>query len=58
MKNIKNEHGMASRYLDMIIGRWKGYFGKLLNEGNPGSLFDDGVPNEDLIYGISGNDVK
>ena len=31
MKQIKNEHGVILRDLDMIIGRWKGYFDKLLN---------------------------
>ena len=30
----------------MIIGRGKGYFDKLLNEENPMSISDDGVPNE------------
>ena len=42
----------------MIIRRWKGYFDKLLNEENPRSIFDDGVPNEGLTQGISRNDVK
>ena len=39
----------------MIIGRWKGYFDKLLNEENPRSIFGDGVPNEGLTQGISRN---
>ena len=46
MKQIKNEHGVILRDLDMIIGRWKGYFDKLLNEENPRSISDYGVPNE------------
>ena len=46
MKQIKNEHGVVLRDLDMIIGRWKGYFDKLLNEENPRSIFGDGVPND------------
>ena len=37
---------------------WKGYFDKLLNEENPGSIFDDGVPNEGLTQGIGRNEVK
>ena len=57
-KQIKNEHGVVLRDLDMIIGRWKGYFDKLLNEENPRSIFDDGVPNEGLTQGISRNEVK
>ena len=44
--------------LDMIIGRWKGYFDKLLNEENPRTIFDDGVPNEGLTQGISRDEVK
>ena len=46
VKQIKNEHGVVLRDLDMMIGRWKGYVDKLLNEDNPRSIFDDGVPNE------------
>ncbi len=57
-KSIKNKHGMVLRDLDMIIGSWKGYFGKLLNEENPRSIFDVGVPNEGLTQGISRNEVK
>ena len=43
MKQIKNEHCVVLRDLDMIIGRGKGYFD---NEENPRYFFDDGVPNE------------
>ena len=42
----------------MIVGRWKDYFYKLLNEENPRSIFDDEVPNEGLTPGISRNEVK
>ena len=58
MKHIKNEHGVVLRDLDMIIGIWKCYFDKLLNEENPRSIFDDGVPNEGLIQGINRDEVK
>ena len=58
MKQIKEEHGVVLRDLDMIIGRWKGYFDKLLNEDNPRSIFDDGEPNEGLTQGISRDEVK
>ena len=58
MKQIKNEHGVVFRELDMIIGRRKGYFDKLLNEENPWSIFGDGVPNEGLTQGISRNEVS
>ena len=42
----------------MIIGRWKGYVDKLLNEENRRSIFDDGVPNKGLTQEISRNEVK
>ena len=58
VKQIMNEHGVVLTDLDMIIGRWKGYFDKLLNEENPRSIFDDGVPNEGLTQGISRDEVK
>ena len=58
MKQIKNEHGVVLRDLDTIIGRCKVYFDKLLNEDNPRSIFDDGVPIEGLTQGISRNEVK
>ena len=58
MKHIKNEHGVVLWDLDMIIGRIKGYFGKLLNEENPSSIFDDGLPNQGLTQGINRNEVK
>ena len=57
-KSIKNEHGVVLRDLDMLIGIWKGYFDKLLNDENPRSIFDDGVPNEGLTQGISRNEFK
>ena len=34
------------------------HFDKLLNEDNPMSIFDDGVPYEGLTEGISRNEVK
>ena len=51
-------HRLRSSDLDIIIGRGKGYFDKLLNEENPRSIFGDGVPNEGLTQGISRNEVK
>ena len=58
MKQIKNEDGVVLRELDMIIGRWKGYFDQLLNEENPRSVFEDGLSNEGLTQGISRNEVR
>ena len=58
MKQIKNEHSVVLRDLDMVIGRWKGYFDKLLSEENHRSICDDGVPNQGLTQGIRRNEVK
>ena len=45
---IKEEHRVLLKDLDRILGRWKGYFDKLLNREN--NRFDPaGVPN----YGLT-----
>ena len=45
---IKDEQCAVLRDLDRIMGRWKGYFDKLLKGEN--HIFDsaDGVPNDGL----------
>ena len=53
---IKEEHRVLLRDLDRILGRWKGYFDKLLNGEN--HRFDpDGVPNDGLTQRIGRNEV-
>ena len=53
---IKEEHLVLLRDLDKILGRWKGYFDKLLNGEN--HRFDhDGVPNDGLTQRIGRNEV-
>ena len=53
---IKEEHRILLRDLDMILGRWKGYFDKLLNGEN--HRFDpNGVPNDGLTQRIGRNEV-
>ena len=42
---------------DKIIERWKGYYGKLLNEENPRTAFGGGVPNEGLTPAINRDKV-
>ena len=54
--HIKEEHRVLLRDLDGILGRWKGYFDKLLNGEN--HRFDpDGVPNDGLTQRIGRNGV-
>ena len=42
---------------DQITEQWKGYFGKLVNEDNPSTVFGDGVPNEGLTPAINRKEV-
>ena len=42
---IKDEQRVVLRDLDRIMGRWKGYFDKLLNGENHRFDSEDGVPN-------------
>ena len=41
---IKDEQRVLLRDLDRIMGRWKGYFDKLLNGENHRFVSEDGVP--------------
>ena len=43
---IKDEQRVVLRDLDRIMGRWKGYFDKLLNGENRSFVFEDGEPND------------
>ena len=53
---IKEEHRVLLRDLDKVLGRWNGYFDKLLNGEN--HRFDpDGVPNDGFTQGIGRNEV-
>ena len=53
IRQIKDEQGVVLWEHDKIIERWKGYYGKLLNEENPRTVFDDGVRNEGLTPAIN-----
>ena len=43
IRQIKDEQGVVLWEHDKIIERWKGYFGKLLNEENPRTVFGEGL---------------
>ena len=58
IRQIKDEQGVVLWEHDQIIERWKGYFGKLLNEENPRTVFGDGVPNEGLTPAINREEVE
>ena len=45
---IKDEQRVVLRDLDRIMGRWKGYFDKLLNGENHRFDSEDGVTNNGL----------
>ena len=38
---VKDEQGVVLWEHDKIIERWKGYYGNLLNEENPRTVFGD-----------------
>ena len=58
IRQIKDEQGVVLWAHDTIIERWKGYFGKLLNEENPMTVFGYGVPNEGLTPAINRKEVE
>ena len=45
---MKDEQLVVLWDLDRIMGRWKGYFDKLLNRENHRFDYEDGVPNDGL----------
>ena len=53
IRQIKDEQGVVLWEHDKTIERWKVYFGKLLNEETPMTVFGDGVPNEGLTPAIN-----
>ena len=58
IRQIKDEQGVVLWEHDKIIERWKGYYGNLLNEENPRTVFGDGVPNEGLTQAINRKEVE
>ena len=57
-KQIKDEQRVVLRDLDRIMGRWKGYFDKLLNGENDRFVSEDEVSNDDLTQGIGRNEEQ
>ena len=55
--HIKDEQGVVLWEHNKLIEPWKGYYGKLLNEENPRTVFGDGVPNEVLTPAINRKEV-
>ena len=58
IRQIKDEQGVVLWEHDKIIERWKGYYGNLLNEENPMTVFGDGVANEVLTPAINRKEVE
>ena len=54
---IKDEQRVVVRNLDMFMGRWNGYFDKLLNGENHRFVSEDGVPNDGSTQRIDRNEV-
>ena len=53
----KDEQGVVLWEHGNIRERWKGYYGKLLNEENPRTVFGDGVPNKGLTPAVNKMEV-
>ena len=59
LKNdVKDEQGVVLWEHDNITDRRKGYYGNLLNEENPRTVFGDGQPNEGLTPSINREEVE
>ena len=58
IRQITDEQGVVLWEHDQILERWKGYYGKLLNEENTRTVFGDGVPNEGLTPTINREEVE
>ena len=58
IRQINDERGVVLWEHDNIIERWKGYYGKLLNEENPRTVFGDGVPKEGLTPASNREEVE
>ena len=58
IRQINDEQGVVLWEHDKIIERWKVYYGKLLNEENPRTVFGDGEPNEGLTPAINREEVE
>ena len=56
IRQIKDEQGVVLWEHDKIIERLR-YYGKLLNEENPRTVFGDGVPDEGLTPAINRKEV-
>ena len=54
---IKDEQRVVLRDLERIMGRWKGYFDKLLKGDNHRFVSEERVPNDGLTQGIGRNEV-
>ena len=54
---IKDEKRIVLRDLDRVMGRWKGYFDKLLNVENHRFVSEDRVPNDGLTQRIGRNEA-
>ena len=58
IRQIEDEQGVVLWEHDTIIERWKRYYGNMLNEENPRTVFGDGVPNEGLTPAIHRTEVE
>ena len=58
IKQIKDGNGVVLSDQNKIKERWEGYFENLLNEENPGVVFEDGIQNQGVTPDVSRKEVK
>ena len=58
IRQINDEQVVLLWEHDKHIERWKGYYGMLLNEENPRTVYRDGVPNEGVTPAINREEVE
>ncbi|XP_068250325.1 uncharacterized protein [Palaemon carinicauda] len=55
---IKDSNGIVLAEENEIKRRWETYFEGLLNEENPRTVFEDGLPNETFNIGVTRREVE
>ncbi|XP_068224392.1 uncharacterized protein [Palaemon carinicauda] len=58
IRHIKDSNGIVLTEESEIKRRWETYFEGLLNEENPRTVFEDGLPNETVNIGVTRKEVE
>ncbi|XP_068234267.1 uncharacterized protein [Palaemon carinicauda] len=58
IRQIKDSNGIVLAEESEIKRRWETYFEGLLNDENPRTIFEDGLPNEIVTIGVTRREVE